>query len=163
MNALTPIIRAAGEGDKRSFLGGGLHTWKLLTEDTGGAFFMFEDVMTQGKTTPLHRHPEADETVYVLEGEIVVHVDGTESRVGPGGVTFTPKGVAHAFLVVSDCARLLTCQTPGTGQGFYRDASEPATDDTPETVDIARIQAAAKENPRGIELLGPPPFGERPG
>ena len=45
MNALTPIIRAPGEGDKRSFLGGGLHTWKLLAEDTGGAFFMFEDAV----------------------------------------------------------------------------------------------------------------------
>jgi quercetin dioxygenase-like cupin family protein len=69
MGAPAPIIRAAGEGDKRSFLGGGLHTWKLLAEDTGGAFFLFEDVMMQGKTTPLHRHPEADETIYVLEGE----------------------------------------------------------------------------------------------
>ncbi len=158
MNALAPIIRAAGEGDRQSFLGGGLHTWKLMAEDTGGAFFMFEDVMAQGKTTPLHRHPEADETVYVLEGEIVVLVDGKESRVGTGGVMFTPKGVPHAFLAVSDYARLLTLQTPGIGQAFYRGASEPATGDTSGTVDIARIQAAAKENPRGIELLGPPPF-----
>ena len=99
MNARVPIIRASGEGDKQSFLGGGLHTWKLTTEDTDGAFFLFEDVMAQGKTTPLHRHPEADETVYVLEGEIVVNVDGNESRVGAGGMTFTPKGVPHAFRV----------------------------------------------------------------
>ena len=158
MNARVPIIRAKGEGDKRSFLGGGLHTWKLTTEDTDGAFFMFEDVMTQGKCTPLHRHPEADETVYILEGEILVNVGGHESRVGAGGMTFTPKGVPHAFLVVSDRARVLTLQTPGIGQAFYRGASEPATDDQSETVDIARIQASAKENPRGIELLGPPPF-----
>lgn len=37
-------------------------------------------------------------------------------------------------------------------------ASEPASDDTCDTVDIARLQATAKQNPRGIELLGPPPF-----
>jgi quercetin dioxygenase-like cupin family protein len=153
-----PIIRADGEGDKRSFLGGGVHTWKLMTEDTDGAFFLFEDVMAQGKTTPLHRHPEADETVYVLEGEILVNVDGNERRVGAGGMTFTPKGLPHAFLVVSDSARLLTFQTPGIGQQFYRGASEPLTDDASETVDIARIQASAQANPRGIELLGPPPF-----
>jgi quercetin dioxygenase-like cupin family protein len=158
MNAQVPIIRAAGEGDKRSFVGGGHHTWKLMTEDTDGAFFMFEDVMAQGKCTPLHRHPEAAETVYVLEGEILVNVDGKETRVGAGGVTFTPKGVPHAFLVVSDTARVLTLQTPGIGQAFYRGASEPATGDTSETVDIARLQATANENPRGIELLGPPPF-----
>jgi quercetin dioxygenase-like cupin family protein len=158
MNAPVPVIRSSGEGDKRSFLGGGLHTWKLLTEDTGGAFFMFEDAMAKGKTTPLHHHPEADETIYVLEGDVVVDIAGTEHRLGPGGMTFTPKGVPHALLVVSDNARLLTLQTPGIGQAFYRDASDPATDDTFEAVDITRVRASAHENPRGIELLGPPPF-----
>ena len=114
--------------------------------------------MGQGKCTPLHRHPEADETVYVLEGGIVVNIDGKESRVGADGMTFTPRGVPHAFLVVSDSARILTLQTPGIGQGFYRGASEPAIEDAFETVDIARLQTSAQENPRGIELLGPPPF-----
>lgn len=158
MNAQVPIIRAGGEGDRRSFLGGGTHTWKLTTTDTDGAFFMFEDVMGKGKCTPLHRHPEADETVYILEGEILVNIDGHERHLGAGGMTFTPKGVPHAFLVVSDRTRVLTLQTPGIGEAFYRDASEPTTDDTSVVVDIGRIQASAKENPRGIELLGPPPF-----
>ncbi len=158
MSTRASIIRAAGEGDKRAFLGGGLHTWKLMTEDTDGAFFMFEDLMGRGKSTPLHRHPEADETVYVLEGEILVNIDGNESRVATGGLTFTPRGTPHAFVVVSDTARVLTLQTPGVGQAFYRGASEPAGDDTSETVDISRIQASAKDNPHGIELLGPPPF-----
>ncbi len=158
MNAPSPIVRAAGEGDQQSFLGGGLHTWKLLSEETAGAFFLFEDVMAQGKTTPLHRHPEADETIYLLDGEVEVHQDGSESRVCAGGVVFTPRGVPHALLVVSPSARLLTLQTPGIGQGFYRGASDPATDDRAERVDLARIQASAREHPRGIELLGPPPF-----
>ena len=158
MDVRAPIIRAGGEGEKRSFLGGGLHTWKLMTADTDGAFFLFEDVMSKGKSTPLHRHPEADETVYVLEGEIIVHIDGDEHRVEAGGMTFTRKGVPHAFRVVSDGARVWTFQTPGIGQACYRDASEPAIDETSETVDIARVRASAKENPRGIELLGPPPF-----
>jgi quercetin dioxygenase-like cupin family protein len=159
MSAPVPIIRAAGEGDRRRFFGGGLHTWKLLAEDTGGEFFVFEDVMSKGKTTPLHRHPDADETVYLLEGEIIIHVNGEETQVGAGGMTYVPRGVPHAFLVVSDGARLLTWQTPGTGQAFYRGASEPATGDRAdiETLDIARLQASAKENV-GVELLGPPPF-----
>ena len=158
MNTRLPIIRARGEGDKRTFLGGGLHTWKLTTDDTEGAFFMFEDVMTSGKRTPLHNHPEADETTYVLEGEILVNVAGNERRVGAGGMTFTPRGVPHAFLVLSDHARLLVLQTPGIGEGFYRGASEPAVDDTADAVDIARLQASVHDNPRGVELLGPPPF-----
>ena len=155
VNIPAPIIRAAGEGDKQSFAGGGLHTWKLLTEDTGGAFFLFEDEMTQGKCTPLHLHPEADETVYVLEGEILVQVDGIESNVGAGAMTFTPKGTPHAFLVVSESARVLTMQAPGIGQAFYRQASDPATG-TLNIVDLARLKASAKDNQRGISILGPP-------
>lgn len=158
MNSPVPIIRAAGEGDKQAFAGGGVHTWKLQADDTDGAFFVFEDVMTEGKPTPLHQHPEADETVYVLEGEILVQIAGTEARVGEGGMTYTPRGTPHAFLVVSKTARVLTIQSPGVGQAFYRDASEPTSDDVSATFDIARLQASAKANPRGIEILGPPPF-----
>ena len=158
MSTMTPIIRAASEGDLQSFAGGGHHLWKLLSEDTGGSFFLFEDEMTKGKCTPLHRHPEADETVYVLDGEILSNIDGNEHRVSAGGMTFTPRGTPHAFLVVSEKARILTFQTPGIGQDFYRGASDPATADTPNTVDLARLSASAENNPRAIDMLGPPPF-----
>ena len=76
----------------------------------------------------------------------------------PGGLTFTPKGTPHAFLVVSETARVLTIQSPGIGHAFYRDASEPTIKGESATLDIARVQVAAKANPRGIEILGPPPF-----
>ena len=162
MNSSTPIVLNAGEGDRQSFSGGGLHIWKLLAEDTDGAFFMFEDTMVNGKTTPLHAHPEADEVTYVLDGEIEVEVDGKRSRVRSGGMSFAPKGVPHAFIVVSAQARMLTFQSPGAvGQAFYRSASDPAADESAENidnVDIPRLQATAMKNPRGITLLGPPPF-----
>jgi len=158
MGTPTPIVRLAGAGDRQRFAGGGIHTWKLLAEDTGGAFFVFEDVMTRGKPTPLHRHPEADETVYVLEGEILVQIDGVQTPVAAGGMTFTPRGTPHAFLVVSETARILTMQAPGVGQSFYRDASDPSVDATAAELDLERLQASATANPRGVEILGPPPF-----
>ena len=113
MTSLVPIVRNAGEGDKQSFAGGGLHLWKLLAEDTGGAFFLFEDTMVRDKTTPLHLHPEAHELTYVIDGEIEVEADGVRQRVRSGGLSFVPKGVAHAFIVVSAEARLIGMQTPG--------------------------------------------------
>ena len=137
MQKLVPIVRNAGEGDKRLFSGGGLHIWKLLAEDTGGAFFLFEDTMVKNKTTPLHLHPEAHEMTYVVDGEIEVQADGQRSRVRSGGMSFVPKGVAHAFIVVSAEARLIGIQSPGApGQAFYRGASDPATDDT---ADLRRL------------------------
>src|SRR3979490_2435863 len=116
---LVPIVRAAGQGERLWFYGGGLHIWKATASETGGAFLLFDDVMTRGKTTPLHSHPQVDETLYVLEGEILVHVDGREQRLGIGSMAMVPRGVPHAFLVTSESARLLTLETPGSSEAFY--------------------------------------------
>jgi quercetin dioxygenase-like cupin family protein len=157
MTTATPVIRNAGEGDRRWFYGGGTHTWKVTAEESGGAFFLFEDVMAQGKMTPWHCHPDTEEMVYVLEGEILMNVDGDERRVGTGGVSMSPRGVPHAFTVVSESARLLSFQTPGSSQAFYWNASEPATNEGPGPVDFDRIRGVAEET-GATTVLGPPPF-----
>jgi quercetin dioxygenase-like cupin family protein len=163
MSKAVPVVRAEGEGEKLWFYGGGTHTWKATAEETDGAFVLFEDEMAQGKATPLHRHPENDETLYMLEGEMLVNVDGVEHRVGPGGVAVTPRGVPHSFLITSETARQLCILTPaGTSEAFFRRASEPATHDTTVSgsVDFDRVREAAAHT-GAIEILGPPPF-DRP-
>lgn len=150
------IIRADGEGEKLWFYGGGVHTWKLSAEETNGTLFLFEDALVRGKTTPLHRHPH-DEVVYLIEGELLHYSEGQTRRVARGATILHPRGVEHAFTVVSETARLLAIQTPGAGEAFYRHASEPFTG-TDGRVDFAKIAAAAKAT-GGTEVLGPPPFG----
>ncbi len=161
MSVRRPIVRAEGEGERRWFSGGGVHVWKATATETDGAFFLFEDQLTGGKSTPLHCHPDADETLYVIDGEIALVVDGVEHTVGRGAVTVAPRGVPHAFRVVSGDARLLTLHTPGTAEPFFRDASD-AMDDAESSgeVDVARVQASARQN-GGTEILGPPPFAPR--
>ena len=157
MSGSKSIVCAEGEGEKRWFYGGGVHTWKALAEQTNGAFFLFEDALSRGKTTPLHRHDQ-DELIYVIEGGILHSGGGTERRVARGGTIVTPRGVEHTFVVVSETARLLCLQTPGSGQAFYRNASEPAGEvDGP--VDFAKIREAAKQT-GSTEVLGPPPFAK---
>jgi quercetin dioxygenase-like cupin family protein len=160
-NTRAPIIRAEQDGQRRWFYGGGVHTWKATAQETGGAFLLFEDRMDQGKMTPLHTHPDSDETMYVLQGEILIHMDGQQHRVAAGGLAVAPRGVPHAFLVLSQVARLLCLHTPGCCQAFYWDASEPITaDEAPSgPVDFARVQASATQN-GGIQILGPPPFAD---
>jgi len=159
MNTGVSIVRADGEGEKMWFYGGGVHTWKATNEETGGVFLLFEDMMSKGKVTPLHLHPDVDETLYMLEGEILVYLDGHEQLIGQHGVVVAPRGVPHAFLVISETARMLCLETPGLSEAFYRGASEPATDDlvAAAPVDFARIAASA-ERYGGIVILGPPPF-----
>lgn len=79
-----PLLRNAEEAEQRWFYGGGVHTWLATAEVTGGAFLLFHDVMEKGKRTPLHTHPDSEETMYVLDGEILLHMDGVERRVSSG-------------------------------------------------------------------------------
>lgn len=157
-----PLVRASEDGARRWFYGDGVHIWKATEEETNGAFLLFEVRMDQGKVTPLHTHPDSDETMIVLDGEILMHIDGDEHRVGPGGVAVAQRGVAHAFKVSgSQGARLMCLHTPGCCQAFYWDASEPieSSGEARPTgpVDMGRVQESARHN-GGIEILGPPPF-----
>src|SRR6195952_936467 len=156
------VIRTRQDGERRWFYGGGVHTWKATAEETNGAFLLFEIELEQGKVTPLHTHPDSDETMYVLDGEILVHVDGTDHRVGNGCLAGAARGVPHAFMGLSPAARVLCLHTPGPCQAFYLGASEPLVDAVPGApasgaVDFGRIAASAQAN-GGIEILGPPPF-----
>jgi quercetin dioxygenase-like cupin family protein len=162
MQALTSTVRNDGEGDQRWFCGGGLHTWKATAEETGGAFLIFEDRLDQGKVTPLHLHADADETFYLLEGEVLLDLDGVKQTLAAGGIAVIPRGIPHAFMVTSPAARMLCLQTPGGGEAFYRRASEPAGPGVPPTpVDFGRVQEAAAAT-GAITILGPPPFGPSP-
>ncbi|MDP9116618.1 MAG: quercetin 2,3-dioxygenase [Actinomycetota bacterium] len=158
MTIRTVTVRESGEGEQRWFCGGGLHTWIATQDDTGGAFLIFEDSLDAGKVTPLHIHPDADETFYLLEGEIALHLDGEQRSLHAGGIAIIPRGVPHAFLVTSPKSRMLCLQTPGTGEAFYRLASEPMVPGAPATpIDFARVAAAAAQT-GAIQILGPPPF-----
>ena len=66
----------------------------------------------------------------------------------------------HTRLWSPQRALILTLQTPGSGEAFYRDASEPSTEETDagRPPDLDRLRAAAKRHPDIIEILGPPPF-----
>ena len=154
----TTIIRHADEGEQRWFAGGGIFTMKAGSEETNGTLALFEDHLVRGKVTPLHQHPTFEETIYVLDGELLVHVEDEEHRVGARGVVVFPRGVAHAFMCISETARILAIQTPALFS-FYLDASDAVT--SPEQAnrppDFDRLRAAAQSSD-DIELLGPPPF-----
>ena len=74
------IVRNKDDGERRWFLGGGLHTWKALSEETDDSMLVFEDQLERGKVTPMHLHADVDEALYIIEGEILLNVEGTEQR-----------------------------------------------------------------------------------
>lgn len=142
------------------WFGGGLITFKVTSEQSGERLVLVEHAAGRGKTTPLHLHEEHDETVYVLEGELLLHIDGVEKSAAPGDCIFIPRGKPHAFLVVSEMERSLWMVTPGgTMEQFYRQAGEVASGQTlpPTKIDIAHLRAVG-EGTGAMKVIGPPPF-----
>jgi quercetin dioxygenase-like cupin family protein len=154
------LIRNADDAERRWFAGGGLHTWLVREHEVDGEFLLFEDEVEPGKPTPLHTHPEADETFYLLAGSILLHVDGVETELRVGGIAVVPRNLPHAFLAGPSGARMLCLHTPGGGEGFYRVASEPYKDGEPHApVDFDRIKQSAIATGT-MRLIGPPPFAQ---
>lgn len=116
--------------------------------------------MPKGRATALHTDP-SDETIYMLEGELLFHIDGQDRNARAGDTVAVSRGTPHAFVAVSETARFLMLNAPGAHDGFFRAAGFPATDRDFENApppNHERTMAAAGE--AGIELLGPPPFPE---
>jgi quercetin dioxygenase-like cupin family protein len=112
-----------------------------------------------GDTPPLHVHTDEDETFYVLEGEVTVHVAGRDPLVlGPGQAAFAPRGVPHVYVVTSSTpARWLGTTTGHQFASFVEALSTPAAEPTlPTDVEIDPAHVAAVAARHGIELLGPP-------
>jgi quercetin dioxygenase-like cupin family protein len=154
------LEREAGEF---IWFGAGLFTFKVTSEQSGGVFILSEDTMGRGKTTPLHVHPVHDEAIYVVDGEILVHLNGVEHVARTGSVASIPRGTPHAFLVTSASATVIGFITPGdaNAEAFFREGGEAAPGRTPPPpgtpLNIERILAAGKRT-GFMDFLGPPPF-----
>jgi mannose-6-phosphate isomerase-like protein (cupin superfamily) len=62
---------------------------------------------------PYHLHNEVENVYYILEGEVVIRIDGVDHQVAPGQVVFIPPGIPHSATNVGGTdARLLELYAP---------------------------------------------------
>jgi mannose-6-phosphate isomerase-like protein (cupin superfamily) len=145
-----------GEGRSLWVLGE-LVTCKTTSEQTGGAYSLFE-VTTQpgGRVLPHVQHRE-DEAFYVLEGEYEFLIEGHTIRVSASYLLYVPKGTLHTHKNVGErVGRMLISQTPGglyehffeaVGKPVYGDGRPLVFEDHP---NMRRIVEVAAEY--GIEI-----------
>lgn len=122
---------------------------------------VMESLAPRGDSPPYHVHHTEDETFHLIEGELLVCIDGETRRAFPGETLLLPKGVPHTYLVVSEQARWLVVTTNGDFERFVREAARP-------TASAELPPAAGPPSPdeeaalgelallHGIELIGPP-------
>ena len=133
---------------------------RLSGEQTGGAFSVTDNLARRGTASPVHVHDRADETFFVLDGELRVLVGKDDYTAGPGTVAALPRRLGHAYVVTSATARFLTLHTPGGFERFAAEVGEPAPALTlpPEPTgppDLAGLAQLAARH--GITILAPPP------
>jgi quercetin dioxygenase-like cupin family protein len=150
-----------GEGRSLWVLGE-LVTYKTTSDQTGGAYSLFEVTTQPGNGVPPHVQHREDESFYVLEGEYEFLDDaGGTTRAGAGSLIYVPRGNLHAHKNVgTTTGRLLVSQTPGgLHESFFEEVGEPTMDGSKPLVsegpqDMKRIIAIAVKY--GIEI--PPPL-----
>jgi quercetin dioxygenase-like cupin family protein len=105
-----------GEGRRRSlWVMGEMVTCKVTSDQTSGAYSLFEIATQPGDGPPPHVQHWEDESFYVLEGEYeFLDETGRTIRAGVGSLIYVPRGRLHTHKNVGDkSGRMLVSQTPG--------------------------------------------------
>jgi mannose-6-phosphate isomerase-like protein (cupin superfamily) len=132
----------------------------LSGQETGGRFSLLEWLQPPGEITPLHVHRQADQTYYVLEGELTLYLPGTALAIGPGECGYGPMNVPHTEHVTSSGpVRLVEVNSPAGFEDFIATVGEPTAELTlppssDEESDIEWLAGIATEH--HIDVLGPP-------
>lgn len=97
----------AGGGEKLSFFGMDL-LWKVTPEMSNDTFLQIEHVSPPETGVPVHIHQNEDESLYVIEGELVAQLGDETLAVRAGDSVMMPKGIPHGWRVTGDkTARIL--------------------------------------------------------
>jgi quercetin dioxygenase-like cupin family protein len=111
MSDLEKGITRAGEGHQgRSWNILGQRYFPKASCDTT---FAFETNSDPGQYVPVHIHPNQDEFILVLDGELDLKLDGVWSKAMAGDLVRMPRGVPHGYFNKSDApARALFWVSP---------------------------------------------------
>ncbi|MFM7742301.1 MAG: cupin domain-containing protein [Verrucomicrobiota bacterium] len=103
--------------------------WLTRPELTGAKDLQVcEATLPAGEGHAFHTHPELEEMIYVLAGEVEQWVETEKRILRPGDAAHIPAGVVHATFNVSTAdATVLAILSPGASRGpFMVDVSTEA-------------------------------------
>lgn len=152
-------VRVGAGAGRMLWVLGDLYEVKARSEETGGAYALFETTATAGLPgPPPHIHRNEDEAFYVLDGEVELTVEGEVSTASPGTFVNLPRGTAHTFRNAGEGpARFLALLVPGGLEKFFEEIGEPTTDPSSPPAGPPDVQKVLATAPRyGVEILPPP-------
>jgi quercetin dioxygenase-like cupin family protein len=123
MTGSTKIL-GPGEGETLTNHLGANVLIRITGQETAGAYSVVEaEQPTDALTAPLHIHDLEDEAIQVLEGRLIVEVDGKEYNAPAGSYIFIPRGAAQRFWNPGpENARYQSIFTPAGQENYFRRA-----------------------------------------
>ena len=119
------ILRAVTEAET-VYLGPNTVSFLLSGEETGGqcSLTRFTIAPPPAASPPPHRHLDAHETIYVVEGTLDCTIEDASRRLEPGGVMHVPRGILHGLANPGpDPTTILVVLSPPGFEGYWRDAA----------------------------------------
>lgn len=114
-----PILRQPGEGRVVGVLGD-QSTFKVLSEQTGGAYAILEQKIPAGHGPPLHVHRHETEIFYILEGQFEITIGDQKVAAPAGTMCVGPRDIRHTFRNVGPHdGRLLLTVIPGRFANYF--------------------------------------------
>jgi mannose-6-phosphate isomerase-like protein (cupin superfamily) len=80
----------------------------------------FNHTDTPWADTGLHAHQDSDECFVVLQGVLIVDVEGAHHTIGPREFCCFPRGVFHAVVEVMPPVQTLMIRAPSVDDKVYR-------------------------------------------
>lgn len=141
-----PLVVPPGSGKFLEHIG---ITHKLLSQQTGGGYYLLEAAFGPESGNRLHVHTYEDEVVYVLQGVIQIRLGDGRLEASQGGGAHLPKGIPHAlYNPLKVPLRILALAIPGGMEQFF-DELEAALQEG--SLDDARHRQISRKY--GIEWL----------
>jgi quercetin dioxygenase-like cupin family protein len=109
---------------------------------SGSSFEMFVVEGDQGSGPPPHAHAWL-ESYYVIDGEVLVEIEGVQTLAGPGTSAVVKAGQVHRFEIATPTARFIVATDGGAASAFFRDLSEnapglPTPENLPQIIEVAK-------------------------
>lgn len=98
----------------------------VIKTDRPGRMAMGTQTLQPGGRVPRHRHPEAEEILFVYQGHGQVTIEGQDVDLCPGTTLVIPPGIWHSFFNHSDAPLCMTWTISPAGlEGMFRTIGRP--------------------------------------
>lgn len=123
---------------------------------TGGQYALLHAIVPPQGGTPPHTHSREDEAFYVLEGELVVTIDGQRHVARAGSFVHAPRGIPHFFRNEGATPAVIQVWVvPGGFEAFFREVGEvcsPGTETAPPVTEAHLGRVLERAPQYGVEI-----------